>query len=87
MDGTTNRNGTCRVVVDLRGIPWATDAAETERRLLARPGVLAVKPDPSHRRAVVLHEAARSLPALFNWVLSRRLEAAEDTASNGDASP
>ena len=86
MDGTTNRNGTCRVVLDLRGIPWAADAGETERRLLARPGVLAVEPDPTHRRAVILHEAARSLPALFNWVLSRRLGEADDPASNGDAS-
>lgn len=81
MDGTISRNGSCRVVVDLRGIPWSADAAETERRLLAQPGVLAVEADVAHRRAVVLHDARRSLPALFNWVLSCRVQAAASSAA------
>lgn len=60
--------GTCRVVVDLRRIPWAEDAAEAERRLLGHPGVVTVQVDADRRRAVVVHRADESLPELFNWL-------------------
>ena len=59
---------TCRVVVDLRGIPWAADAAEAERRLLDHPGVVTAEVDAVRRRAVVVHRADASLPELFNWL-------------------
>jgi len=59
---------TCRVVVDLRGIPWAVNAAEAERRLLGHPGVVTAEVDAGRRRAVVVHRADASLPELFNWL-------------------
>ena len=72
MPSTSNPYATCRVVVDLRGIPWATDAAEAQRRLLAQPGVVAAEVDVARERAVVHHRADASLPELFNWLLRCR---------------
>lgn len=59
---------TCRVVVDLHGIPWAADAAEAERRLLAHPGVVTADVDAVRLRAVVRHRPDASLAELFNWL-------------------
>jgi len=64
----TSSGGTCRVVVELRGIPWAEDAAEAERRLLGHPGVVTAQVDADRQRAVVVHRADASLPELFNWL-------------------
>lgn len=65
-------SSTCRVVVDLRGIPWAGDAAEAERRLLDHPGVVTVDVDAVRLRAVVHHRVDASLPELFNWLYRSR---------------
>ena len=64
----TGVGSTCRIVVDLHGIPWAVDAAEAERRLLAHPGVVTVDVDADRLRAVVHHRPDASLPELFNWL-------------------
>lgn len=77
----------CRLVLDLRGIPWARDRAAVERELLAQAGVLAVERVDTRRcRAVVLHDAAHSVPALFNWVLRRRT-GAEDSGKSVQSAP
>lgn len=65
---TIGVGGTCRVVVDLRGIPWAVDSAEAERRLLDHPGLVAADVDAVRRRAVVVHRADASLAELYNWL-------------------
>lgn len=85
MTGSRNGPPTCRVIVDLRGIPWATDADEAERRILTHPGVVAVDVDTARRRAVVLHDSGRSLPELFNWLLRWRQDEPTGTASATDA--
>lgn len=74
VDGTVEREATCRVVVDLRGAAWARDPQEVRRRLLPLPGVVDVRPDPSRERAHVLHRAGASMAALHNAVLRCRAE-------------
>ena len=74
MDGTVDRSATCRVTVDLRGAAWARDPDEVRRRLLPLPGVVDVRPDPSHERAEVLHRAGTSVAALHNAVLRCRAQ-------------
>ena len=68
MDGTDATTGTCRVVVDLRGVAWAEDADEVRHRLSEVDGVLAVEPQPRWRKAVIVHDARSPLPALYNFV-------------------
>lgn len=72
MIGTSSPDKTCRIVVDLSGIPWAEDAAEAQRRLLGHPGVVEANVDVIRRRAIVRHRADAPLPELFNWLLRSR---------------
>lgn len=60
---------TCRVVLDLRGVPWAKDAELAARLLAGRPGVRSARVDPVSGRAVVVHDARLSLPELWNWLV------------------
>ena len=69
---------TCTVVLDLAGVPWASDPAEVERVLAARPGVLAVKPAADGRRARVTYDVTRqTLPGLWNWLVDERRRATD----------
>lgn len=63
---------TCRVVLDLRGISWATDRETALARLRSQPGVLDAEVNPDTGRAVVIHDSRTSLPQLWNWLVSWR---------------
>ncbi|GAA3850438.1 hypothetical protein GCM10022380_80710 [Amycolatopsis tucumanensis] len=65
---------TCRVVLDLQGIPWAKDPRTAATMLRSQPGVIDVEVDPETARAVVVHDAETSLPRLWNWLVRWRIE-------------
>jgi len=65
----TDTGPTCRVVLDLRDLPWSTDPDAAGRLLCTRPGVLSARVDPVRRRAVVVHDSTLSLPELWNWLV------------------
>lgn len=60
---------TCRVVLNLGGVSWGSDAAAAVSMLQRRPGVLSATVDPRTRRAVVVHDSRTSLPDLWNWLV------------------
>jgi len=65
----THTGPTCRVVLDLRGVPWTSDPDAAAALLCTRPGVLSAQVDPTHRRAVIVHDSSLSLPQLWNWLV------------------
>lgn len=67
-----HKGPTCRLVVDLRGIPWAGDRETATAKLLQQPGVLAADVDPGARKAVVIHDARMELSQLWNWLVECR---------------
>ncbi|MGI5414967.1 heavy-metal-associated domain-containing protein [Actinomadura luteofluorescens] len=70
--GGKHKGPTCRLVLDLRGIPWAGDESKATAMLLQQPGVLAADVDAVARRAVVIHDARVELPLLWNWLVECR---------------
>lgn len=62
---------TCKVTLDLRGVPWGTDPDKASRLLKRQPGVIDVRVDTRRRRAVVLHDPSTSLPQLWNWLMEQ----------------
>ncbi|MES9541486.1 hypothetical protein [Actinomadura sp. NPDC000600] len=67
-----HRGPTCRLVLDLRGIPWGGDKNKATAMLVQQPGVLAAHVDPDARKAVVIHDARVELPLLWNWLVECR---------------
>ena len=74
---------TCRVVLDLRGVPWGRHPNEAALLLRQRPGVLDVRIDPVRHRATVLHDSRTSLPELWNWLVAQSTNA--DQQADGQA--
>ncbi|MGW5723391.1 hypothetical protein ACWEVP_44995 [Amycolatopsis sp. NPDC003865] len=72
-------NPTCKVTLDLRGVPWGADPDKAASLLKQQPGVVDVRVDPRRRRAVVLHDATTSLPALWNWLVTQSTTGPETT--------
>lgn len=81
MSGSHSGTPTCRVIVDLRGTPWATDAEEAKRRILTHPGAVALDVATARRRAVVHDESGRSLAEMFNRLLRWQRDEPTGTAS------
>lgn len=75
---------TCRVVLDLRRVPWGGHPATAGLLLRQRPGVLDVSIDARRRRAIVVHDARTSLPQLWNWLVAQPTTADPPTGHQVD---
>lgn len=65
-------NPTCKVRLDLRGVPWGADPERATWLLKRQPGVVEViRVDTRRRCAVVRHDATTSLPQLWNWLVTQ----------------
>src|SRR6266567_2786154 len=57
------------VVLDVRGVQWASEKARVEAILGRRPGVLTVDANPVAQTATVAFDASRtSIEALRDWI-------------------
>lgn len=67
--GTERAGAARRVVIELRGVHWATQRQVVEAVLKRRPGVLAVAANPVAQTATVSYDPARTTVAeLAGWV-------------------
>ena len=58
-----------KVVLDVRGVPWASEQSRVEAILGRRPGVLSVEANPVAQNATITFDGAQtSVEALRDWV-------------------
>ncbi len=77
---------TCRLVLDLSGVPWADDCQTAEHMLLTCPGVTRATVEPGTRRAVILHDSRLSLPQVWNWLIDCGAHCAGQSVPHHDCS-